>query len=282
MRRSSLPFAPRWGARAALAAALSALAADPAAGQAAEDRARAAPPLPQRAEVPLHRRPWVRPLASLVVPGTGQLLAGQPRGIVYLATEVWLLARAVALANDSRTQRRHYRALALGVARRSFGVVRPEGPFSYYEELAKYVESGAYDLDPGPVLAPETDTTTFNGAMWRLARETYLPSPDSVVAPASAPYIAAISFYSRRAVTEPYRWSWRDARLEQDLYRASIRAADAAYQAATNYLGAVLLNHLGSAVDALVAVRLGRSGVVPKLRLDAEAGRTSLEWRASF
>ena len=245
-------------------------------------RAHAAPPVPQRAEVPLHRKPWVRPIASLVVPGTGQLLGGQPRGIVYLATEVWLLARAVALAEDSRTERRHYRTLALGVARRSFGVVRPEGPFSYYEELGKYVESGAYDLDPGPVLVPETDTVTFNGAMWRLARQTYFANPDSTPSPTSAPYVAAISFYTRRAVTEPYRWSWRDARLEQDLYRASIRAADAAYQAATNYLGAVLLNHLASAVDALVALRLGRNGVVPQVRLDTEAGTAWLQWRASF
>jgi hypothetical protein len=268
-------------ARALLAAAL---CASTAAGALAQ--APAAPPRvslrPPDASVPLHRRPWIRPLASLLVPGAGQVLARQPRGVVYLATEVWLVARAVALTRDSRAERRHYRDLAYGVARRRFGVVRPEGPFSYYEEMGKYVESGPYDLDAGPDLVPETDTTTYNGAVWRLARETYFENPDSTPSPGSAPFLAAMRFYSGRAVTEPYRWSWRDARLEQDAYRASIRASDAAYQAATNYLGAVLLNHLLSAVDALVAVRLGRNGVLPHVTPGAEPGRAILGWHARF
>ena len=82
-------------------------------------------------------------------------------------------------------------------------------------------------------------------------------------------------------MTDGFRWSWRDARLEQDVYRASIRASDDAYRAATNYLGAVLLNHLVSAVDAFVATRLGRKGVLPVVRPSGRGGAW-LEWQAAF
>jgi hypothetical protein len=234
------------------------------------------------AAVPLHRRPWVRPLASLVVPGTGQLLGGQPRGVVYLATEVWLVARAVALSRDSRSKASHYRDLSYQIARRRFGTDGREGPFSYYEEMGKYVESGAFDEDPGPGIVPQSDISTFNGAVWRLARETFFENPDSMPGNTSAPYRAALDFYLRRAISDPFRWSWRDARLEQDVYRASIRASDRAYRAATNFLGAVLLNHLVSTVDAFVAVRLGRNGILPRVQPGSAAGTVHLEWHAGF
>jgi hypothetical protein len=234
------------------------------------------------APVPLPRRPWVRPLASLVIPGTGQLLGGQSRGVVYLATEVWLVARAVALSRDSRNERNYYRDLSYQVARRRFGTDGREGPFSYYEEMGKYVESGVFDEGPGPELVPQSDVSTYNGSLWRLARETFFENPDSVPAHTSAPYRAALDFYVQRAITGPFRWSWRDARLEQDVYRASIRASDEAYRAATNYLGAVLLNHLVSAVDAFIAVRLGRNGILPRLQPAAAAGTVHLVWHAGF
>lgn len=265
----------------ALAFAVAVLAPPGAAQQA---RAPTAPVAfaPSDSTVPLLRRPWMRPVASLAVPGTGQLLGGQPRGVVFLATEIWLVARAVALGRDSRRERDHYRSLAYEVARRRFGYERRDGPFSYFEEMGKYVESGAYDEDPGPGFVPQSDATTYNGSIWRLARETYFENPDSMPAVTSAPYLAAVAFYQRRAIAEPYRWSWRDARLEQDVYRTSIRASDQAYQAATNYLGALLLNHLVSAVDALVSVRLGANGVVPRVRPGRDAGAMRLEWHAGF
>ena len=34
---------------------------------------------------------WVRPISSAIIPGSGQLMAGQPRGVIYLAVEAFLL-----------------------------------------------------------------------------------------------------------------------------------------------------------------------------------------------
>jgi hypothetical protein len=245
---------------------------------AAEAFATLAPP---GAAVPLAKRPWVRPIASLVVPGSGQLLAGQSRGLVYLAAEVWLLARAVALRQDSRRESAFFRTLAYTVARSRYGYAREDGPWPYYEEMGKYIESGAYDAGPPTGFTPESDTATYNGHVWDLARRTFFPVPDSTPAPTSPEYVAALNFYRGRAVTDLFRWSWRDARLEQDVYRASIRASDEAYRNATNYLGAVLLNHLVSAVDAFVGTRLGKNGVLPVLR-PASGGGALLAWHGTF
>jgi hypothetical protein len=273
-----------WSSRTAIVAALAAGAALPAASAVAQ-----APPsaealaavAPAEAGVPLVRRRWIRPIASLIVPGSGQFLGGQPRGLVYLAAEAWFLARAVALREDSRRESAFFRTLAYTVARRRFGYTRVDGPWPYYEEMGKYIESGAYDADPGPALLPEADTATYNGHIWDLARRTYFVDPDSTPPPSSPEYAAALDFYRSRAVTDGFRWSWRDARLEQDVYRASIRASDDAYRAATNYLGAVLLNHLVSAVDAFIATRLGRRGVLPVVHPSGHGGAL-LEWQTAF
>jgi hypothetical protein len=258
------------------------LAARPAAGQAYERVRTPVSLAPPSATALLRDRPWLGPVASLVAPGTGQLLAGQPRGILYLAAEVWLLARAVALRRESRSERRYFAGLAYAVARRRFGGASVDGPWPYYEEMGKYVESGSYDRNPTGEFQPETDTTTFNGHVWRLARQTYLEDPDVVPVPGSPPYRAALTFYQDRAVTDAYRWSWRDARLEQDVYRASIRASDEAYRASTNVLGAVLLNHLVSAVDAFVTMRLGKNGVFPQVVPGPGQDGFRLTWHAAF
>jgi hypothetical protein len=267
---------------AACAAVWVCLVAAPAAGQGrprAEALAALAPP---EAAVPLSGRTWVRPLASLVVPGSGQLLAGQPRGLVYLAAEVWFLARAVALRQDSRRESTFFRTLAYTVARRRYGYDRVDGAWPYYEEMGQYIESGAFNAGSPAAFTPEGDTATYNGHIWQVARRTYFEDPDSTPPLSSPEYVAALRFYQGRAVGDVFRWSWRDARLEQDVYRASIRASDEAYRSATNFLGAVLLNHLVSAVDAFIATRLGRNGVLPVVR-PAEGGLGAvLEWRAAF
>lgn len=236
--------------------------------------------------LPLYRRPWVRPLASLLVPGSGQLLAGQERGLVYLATEIWVAARALSLGHEGRRERDAFRELAYDVARRPFSSARRDGPFEYYETMSHFVESGEYDADPGAAFVPEPDTTTFNGSVWLLARRTFFQNPDSIPSPSSPAYQTAIAFYSGRAVSGAFRWSWRDARLEQDVFRAQITASDDAFRAATNYLGVVVLNHIGSAVDALITERLGRHGatprVMPRVGLYDRPGGVTLAWHAAF
>ncbi len=215
---------------------------------------------------PLLRRPWVRPIGSLLVPGSGQLAAGQSRGLVYLAAELWIVSRAIESNRTGRQSASQFRTLLFDVARRQFTPSRVDGPWEYYEAAEKFVESGVYNANPSGAFAPEPDTTTFNGSLWLLARRTFFVNPDSTPAPLSAPYQAALHFYAAHAVPDQLRYSWRGARLEQDVYRSHIRASDDALRARTNYLGAVVLNHLVSAIDALISLRLGsRPGAMPRL-----------------
>lgn len=203
-------------------------------------------------------RPWLPPLASLVVPGAGQLLLGQDRGIVYLAIEAFTLGAYIRQSNLAQQEGDLFRDLAFDVARRDFGPAVRDTAFEYFETMAHYSESGAYDLDPGPALVPETDPSTYNGAQWLLARRTFWPDPDVPPDPASPEHIRAIQFYQARAVGPNFQWSWRDAPLEQATFRRSIEQSDNAYRGARNYLGLLLANHAVSFADALVSTRLTR------------------------
>lgn len=245
---------------------------------------RAAPVVPEAASVPVWRRPWVRPLASLLMPGSGQLLAHRDRGVLYLAVEVWFVARALAWSQQGRQLRVQFQTLAFDVARQPFTATRIDGPWDYYETMSHFVESGAFNTSIAPGgFAPETDTLTFNGAIWLLARRNYFTNPDSAP-PASDPrYQSALAFYRQRAFGDAFRWSWKDARLEMDVYRQTIHASDNAYRAATSYLGAILANHMSSFVDAFILARLGRGGVMPHVQVMTDPQSTLLLiWEHEF
>jgi hypothetical protein len=235
-------------------------------------------------ETPLMQKVWVRPVASLIVPGTGQLLAGQARGVVYLALEIWIASRAIATNQQGGDQAARYRQLAYDVARKQYSATRVDGPFEYYESMEKFVESGEYDTDSiGPAFVPEPDPTTYNGSVWALARRTFFQDPDSIPDPASPAYQQAVAFYQSRAVGGQFRWSWRNARLEQDVFRGAIRTSDDAYRQRTNYLGVLVLNHLASAIDALISAKKGqRSPAVPQVRFQANPEAAALVWTGRF
>ena len=66
---------------------------------------------------PLPRqRFWVRPAASLLLPGAGQFLAHQERGAIYVAAEVYSLARIIQLSRRGRSEGERFRALAFYLA----------------------------------------------------------------------------------------------------------------------------------------------------------------------
>jgi hypothetical protein len=190
----------------------------------------------------------------------GQLLGGSERGALYLAAEALFLTRFLALQHDAATDAQQYRTLAFQVARGAFSPEVRDTVFEYFEAMSKYIESGPFDMDPGPDLVPPWDERTFNGRIWLLARQTYFANPDSIPPPTSAEYLQALDFYRRRAVGPNFRWSWRGAAIEQDLFRQTIRSSDQAYRRARDQLGLLLANHLLSAVDALVATRLRGRG----------------------
>lgn len=204
--------------------------------------------------------PWWAPLASALAPGAGQAVLGQDRWLAYASAEAVALLRYAADRDEGQTERRNYRRLANQVARALYTTgTPPPGNFDYYETMEKWVASGVYDADPGGgSIVPEGDTLTFNGWVWQLARETYWTSPDSVPSPDSDAYRQALGFYERRAIRPEFRWSWRDAQLEQNLYRRAIARSNSAFRRSTEDLAAVLANHVLSTVDAYVTVRLRR------------------------
>jgi len=251
-----------------------------------EPTAAATPPprvVPPAAAMPVWKRPWVRPLVSLVVPGSGQVLGGRDRGIVFIATEVWFVARALAWGQQGRQLRSQFQTLAFDVARQPFTATRVDGAWDYYETMSHYVESGPFNTSTVPgQLVPPTDTLTFNGAMWLLARRNFFVNPDSAPAPTDPRYQDALAFYQQRAFGDGYRWSWRNARLEMDTYAQTIHDSDNAYRAATNYLGAIVANHLLSFVDAFIMTRLGHEGVLPHVEVLENPQTMLLVWDFEF
>jgi hypothetical protein len=192
------------------------------------------------------------------VPGSGQALLNQDRFVAYLAIEAYAWARYVADAREGRRARAAYRELASEVARRQFGGSRPAGDFDYYERMEKFAESGAYDAVPGGDLDPESDTTTANGAIWLLARQTFWTDATTPPPKSSQEYSNAATFYRDRAVKPEFQWSWANARLEYAEYRRTIRRSNNAYRTSLQDLGLVIANHALSTVDAFVTVRLRR------------------------
>src|SRR5262249_52551395 len=177
---------------------------------------------------------FVRPLASLLIPGTGQLMANQDRGAVYLAAEVYLVSRFLQLDHEATREAQHFQDLAFDVARRDYGPMRRDTVFEYYEQMERFAESGAYDADPSGAFVPEADTATYNGAVWRLARRTFWEDPDVPPDPTSPQYWRAVQFYQSRAVGPNFQWSWRDHSLEREVYRDYIKRSDAAFRRAPN------------------------------------------------
>ena len=202
------------------------------------------------------RAGWVRPLSSAVIPGTGQLLGRRERGALYLIAEAFFVVRFLSFQSEGRRERSRYRDLAIDVARTAFDPVLRDTTFEYFEQMGRWVESGPYDVDPGPDFVPPDDPATYNGRIWDLARQTFFTDPGNPPTPGDPDYMRALEFYQRRAIGPNFRWSWRNAGLEQDLFRQAIRESDRAFRLASQQLGLLLANHVLSAVDAFVAHRL--------------------------
>jgi hypothetical protein len=199
---------------------------------------------------------WWAPFVSAAVPGTGQAAFGQDRFVLYLAVEGYSWLRFGADAREGRRQRTTYRDLARTVARAYVSDSAPDGEFEYYERMEHFVESGAYWRLSVGEFEPEIDTATFNGSLWLRARKTFWANPDEPPARTSRAYIDAIEYYASRAITPEYRWSWRNAQLEQDLFRRTIARSNDAFRSSLRDLGVIIANHALSTVDAYVSFRL--------------------------
>ncbi len=193
--------------------------------------------------------------ASLVVPGTGQAALGARRWVAYGALELASWAVRLHAQKEQRDATMGYRDLAWEVARLKGDAPRRDGSWGYYETMTTYVRSGAFDRDPSAEgIQPENDPGTYNGSVWLLARALYLP--DGAGGAGTAGYEQALAYYSAHAAEPDLLWSWEGNEGSMERFRALIGDADAASRTAGLALGAVLANHVVSAVDALIIARL--------------------------
>jgi hypothetical protein len=220
---------------------------------------------------PVQRPRWWAPLASAAAPGSGQAVLGQKRWLPYLAFEVWAWIQYIDTRREGGRRRREYQSIARDVARSRFPGPYPVGDFEYYEHMLKNVESGEFDVLPGGEIDPETDTATYNGRRWLDARRLFWEDPNNAPPAGSQPYLSALEFYEINAIPAQYRWSWRSAQLEYDVFRRTIVRSNVAYKRSVEYLGVIIANHALSAVDAFVTLRLRtRAGMSGYLELEGE------------
>jgi hypothetical protein len=175
--------------------------------------------------------------------------------------EIWAWIQFLDWRREGRDLQSDYKDLAWSVARRVSAGPRTDAGW-YYEALTRFTSSGAYDTDPtSPGVQPEEDPSTFNGSIWTLAKEIYIPEdPDNPVEEESKPYQQAFDYYVSRAYAPQLAWNWGSNVLHQEEYTTLIRKSDEALRSSTTMIGVMLGNHLLSAVDALVSERLGLTG----------------------
>lgn len=197
-------------------------------------------------------------VASAVLPGSGQAMLSTDRALAYLAVEAFAWTAYLGHSVEYRRGRDGYRDLASRVARAAYSLVRPHGDFEYYERMTHYPEAGRYDLIAGGTLEPEIDSTTYNGAVWLLARRTYWADPAMPPDTTSPEWSRAVAFYRSRAYDQLYRWSWSQAPVEYSAFKGLIRESNDANRRALQDLGVIIANHVLSTVDAYITVRLRR------------------------
>ena len=206
-------------------------------------------------------RPYA-PLASIAVPGAGQYMLGQDRFVVYAAVEALVWWQYGKHAREQVQQERAFKDIARQVARAHFSASAPDGPWSYYEAMRDWTESGSYSTaDSGPVV-PEPDTTTYNGHIWQLALQSHATVAD------------ALTEYERDAIRPEFQWSWRNASVQRDVFSQLTNKRNDAFRAAQNDLIMIAANHLLSMVDAFATFRL-------QVRPDSRGGGSlgaSLSW----
>jgi hypothetical protein len=193
-------------------------------------------------------------LLSLTIPGAGQHVLGQDRKWLYLGLEVVGWALWVERRASARDYRDRYRDYAWETGRIQSGS-RVDGDFDYYERLTKWSRSGAFDADAGSAgVQPEPDPSTYNGSIWSLAAQMFLPL-GSPPAPTDPAYQDALLYYQERAYGPTLLWDWTAGPGDQEELSRLIGESDSRFGQATTVLGAVIANHILSAADAYLSAR---------------------------
>lgn len=191
---------------------------------------------------------------SLALPGVGQHVLGQRRKWIYAAIEVVGWAAFLERRSAGGEYRDRYRDFAWEQGRVQTGS-RMDGDFDYYETLSKWASSGAFDTDAGlSGVQPEMDTATYNGSIWSLASQIFIPGGGPV--PETDPaFQSALGYYMERAYGTEFLWDWSTSPGGRQELAGLIEASDDRFRQATTALGMVIANHLASAVDAYLSTR---------------------------
>ena len=208
-------------------------------------------------------------LYSGLLPGWGQRRLDKVRWWGFMAVELVGWAFLLERQRTGHEYRTRYRDLAWFVARRGTTGERMDGDFEYYEALGKYRASGALDADPHlGGIQPETDTTTYNGALWTLANEIFLvPGEHGTPGPGSSEYEQAREYYASRGIGPGFQWNWNGDEVSRAEYDRLIRRSDAALRRVTTVVGVILANHLAAAFDAFITARLRAVDANAEIRL---------------
>ena len=195
-------------------------------------------------------------LLSLVVPGLSQQRMGQRRWVAYAGAELlagFFYFRSRGQARDARTA---YRDFAWEAARAGVtGRARRDGAFAYYETLSRWDRSGLWDADAArPGVQPESDPSTYNGSVWALAKELF--GVGAASGEESPEYRRALDYYLQRGYGPGFLWRWREGSGDQARFGSLIRRSDQGFRDARRALWALAANHLFSALDGFVTVRL--------------------------
>lgn len=184
------------------------------------------------------------PVASAIIPGTGQIMLGNNRAVAYMAVEVLAWWQYRKHVHERAEQEAAFKDLARRVSRSHFAPNAGDGNWTYYEMMRDYVESGDYTTSDNGSIIPPTNDSTFNGHVWLDALRTHTSTSD------------ALAEYERRAVKPGFQWSWRNARLQWDLFSQLTGKRNDANRSANIDLLLLAGNHLLSMVDAFGTFRL--------------------------
>ncbi len=217
--------------------------------------------------------PGIRIALGALVPGLPQYLEGQWRGWAYFAAEGAAITGMVffnAQAHDrvdryheiSRQARRNF---VLGGLRNNPEEVPEEmsGGFGeYYEDLTKWTSSGDYDNDPSREgIQPETDTRTYNGHQWQIARiNNYSGTNGGIpVAQSAEEEARALAAYSEAVYPLQYNWDWTGLESSETLYHKVFNSAEDSYRRRNKFTAVLLANHIISAIDMLVMEKINQT-----------------------
>jgi len=188
-------------------------------------------------------RPYA-PLASALVPGSGQIILGQDRFVVYTAVEVFSWWAFAKNRHEQSQQETAFKRIAAGVARAHFTSNPRDTAWSYYEAMRDWQASGYYSKSPTGPIQPETDTSTYNGYHWQLALRTH-PTREQ-----------ALAEYEEVAIRPEFQWSWQDAQFQKDVFVRTTDKRNDAHRASVRDLAIIGANHMLSLIDAFTTVRL--------------------------